>query len=158
MALDKLGLSYLLYIIVSINFSITIVWVNENHPRVVLFDGVCGLCNAWVDFVLKQDNGGKFQFAPLQGEYASQVAPEQSTDLKSIVYICGGRKYTKTGAVLRILRDLGGVWKIFWVFWLIPSFIRDFFYSIVASNRYRIFGQKETCRIPSAGEKERFLS
>ena len=158
MALDKLGLSCLLYIIVSINFSITIVWVNENHPRVVLFDGVCGLCNAWVDFILKRDPCGSFKFAPLQGEYASQVAPEQSTDLKSIVYICSGKKYTKTGAVLRILRDLGGVWKIFWVFWLIPSFIRDFFYSIVASNRYRIFGQKETCRIPSAGEKERFLS
>ena len=92
MALDKLRLSCLLYTIVSINFSITIVWVNENHPRVVLFDGVCGLCNAWVDFILKRDPSGLFKFAPLQGEYASQVAPEQSTDLKSIVYICSGRK------------------------------------------------------------------
>mgnify|MGYP000630686274 CR=1 FL=1 len=132
--------------------------MSNKNQRIVLFDGVCGLCNAWVNFILKRDSKGSFKFAPLQGEYASQVAPEQSTDLKSIVYVCSGRKYTKTGAVLRILRDLGGVWRIFWVFWLIPSFIRDFFYSIVASNRYRIFGQKETCRIPSAGEKERFLS
>ena len=132
--------------------------MSDKNQRVILFDGVCGLCNAWVDFVLKQDNGGKFQFAPLQGEYASQVAPEQSTDLKSIVYICGCRKYTKNGAVLRILRDLGGVWKIFWVFWLIPSFLRDFFYLIVANNRYRIFGQRESCRVPSIEEKKRFLS
>jgi predicted DCC family thiol-disulfide oxidoreductase YuxK len=132
--------------------------VSENHPRVILFDGICGLCNAWVDFILKRDPKGSFRFAPLQGEYASQVAPEQISELKSIVYICHGRKYTKSGAVLRILRDLGGIWQVCWVFWLIPFFIRDFFYSIVASNRYRIFGQKETCRIPSAGEKERFLS
>ena len=120
---------------------------------------------AYVDFAthglilsLNKRTKGSFKFAPLQGEYASQVAPEQSTDLKSIVYICGGRKYTKTGAVLRILRDLGGVWRIFWVFWLIPSFLRDFFYSIVANNRYRIFGQRESCRVPSIEEKKRFLS
>ncbi|MGB0356511.1 MAG: thiol-disulfide oxidoreductase DCC family protein, partial [Opitutales bacterium] len=122
--------------------------MSENHPRVILFDGICGLCNAWVDFILKRDPKGSFKFAPLQGEYASQVAPEQISELKSIVYICHGRKYTKSGAVLRILRDLGGIWQVCWVFWLIPFFIRDFFYSLVASNRYRIFGQKETCRIP----------
>ena len=132
--------------------------MSENHPRVILFDGICGLCNAWVDFILKRDPKASFRFAPLQGEYAGQVAPEQTSELKSIVYICFGRKYTKSGAVLRILRDLGGIWQVCWAFWLIPFFIRDFLYSIVASNRYRVFGQKESCRIPSAGEKERFLT
>ena len=132
--------------------------MSENHPRVILFDGICGLCNAWVDFILKRDPKGSFRFAPLQGEYASQVAPEQASELKSIVYLRSGQKYTKSGAVLRILKDLGGIWQAGWIFWFIPFFIRDFFYSLVAGNRYRIFGQRESCRIPSQGERERFLS
>ena len=132
--------------------------MNQNHARVVLFDGVCGLCNAWVDFIMKRDPKGLFKFAPLQGEYASQVAPEQASELKSIVYLRSGQKYTKSGAVLRILKDLGGIWQAGWIFWFIPFFIRDFFYSLVAGNRYRIFGQRESCRIPSQGERERFLS
>ena len=157
MALDKLGLSCLLYIIVSINFSITIVWVNENHPRVVLFDGVCGLCNAWVDFVLKQDIEGKFQFAPLQGKFASEFATMEANELSSIVYRVEGVNFKKSGAVLRILRDLGGIWSIAWIFWLIPFFVRDPFYSIFAMNRYRLFGKREKCRIPTEEESQRFL-
>ena len=157
MALDKLGLSCLLYIIVSINFSITIVWVNENHPRVVLFDGVCGLCNAWVDFVLKQDNGGKFQFATLQGKFASEFATMEANELSSIVYRVEGVNFKKSGAVLRILRDLGGIWSIAWIFWLIPFFVRDPLYSIFAMNRYRLFGKREKCRIPTEEESQRFL-
>ena len=131
--------------------------MNQNHARVVLFDGVCGLCNAWVDFIMKRDPKGVFKFAPLQGEYASQVAPEQASELKSIVYLRSGQKYTKSGAVLRILKDLGGIWQAGWIFWLIPFFIRDFFYGLIARNRYRIFGKKENCRIPTPKEKVRFL-
>tara|TARA_B100002019_G_scaffold239009_1_gene214280 strand:- start:492 stop:890 length:399 start_codon:yes stop_codon:yes gene_type:complete len=132
--------------------------MSGNNQRIVLFDGVCGLCNAWVNFILKRDSKGSFKFAPLQGEYASQVAPEHASELKSIVYICVGRKYTKSGAVLRILRDLGGIWRFAWIFLLIPFFVRDSLYLIIAINRYRLFGKRDTCRLPSEQEKKRFIN
>ena len=132
--------------------------MSGKNQRIVLFDGVCGLCNAWVNFILKRDSKGSFKFAPLQGEYASQVAPEHASELKSIVYICVGRKYTKSGAVLRILRDLGGIWRFAWIFLLIPFFVRDPLYLIIATNRYRLFGKRDTCRLPSEQEKQRFIN
>ena len=125
--------------------------------RVIFFDGVCGLCNAWVDFILKRDKAGIFSFAPLQGNYAKEMEPEASENLNTMIYLASGQRYYRTGAVLRILRDLGGFWCLAWVFWFVPFFIRDFFYGLIARNRYRIFGKKENCRIPTSEEKLRFL-
>ena len=132
--------------------------MSYKNQRIVLFDGVCGLCNAWVDFILKRDSKGSFKFAPLQGEYASQIVPDHASELKSIVYICFGKEYTKSGAVLRILRDLGGIWRFAWIFWLIPFFVRDPLYLIIATNRYRFFGKRDTCRFPSEQERQRFIN
>ena len=131
--------------------------MSDKNQRVILFDGVCGLCNAWVDFVLKQDSEGKFQFAPLQGKFASEFATMEANELSSIVYRVEGVNFKKSGAVLRILRDLGGIWSIAWIFWLIPFFVRDPFYSIFAMNRYRLFGKREKCRIPTVEQSQRFL-
>jgi len=125
--------------------------------RVIFFDGVCGLCNAWVDFILKRDRAGIFSFAPLQGNYAKEMEPEASKNLNTMIYFVSGQRYYRTGAILRILRDLGGIWYLAWVFWFVPFFIRDFLYGLIARNRYRIFGKKENCRIPTPKEKVRFL-
>jgi len=131
--------------------------MQDQLQRVIFFDGVCGLCNAWVDFILKRDRAGIFSFAPLQGNYAKEMEPEASKNLNTMIYFVSGQRYYRTGAILRILRDLGGIWYLAWVFWFVPFFIRDFFYGLIARNRYRIFGKKENCRIPTPEEKVRFL-
>lgn len=131
--------------------------MQDQLQRVIFFDGVCGLCNAWVDFILKRDRAGIFSFAPLQGNYAKEMEPEASENLNTMIYLVSGQRYYRTGAILRILRDLGGIWYLAWVFWFVPFFIRDFFYGLIARNRYRIFGKKENCRIPTPKEKVRFL-
>ena len=131
--------------------------MQDQLQRVIFFDGVCGLCNAWVDFILKRDRAGIFSFAPLQGNYAKEMEPEASKNLNTMIYFVSGQRYYRTGAILRILRDLGGIWYLVWVFWFVPFFIRDFLYGLIARNRYRIFGKKENCRIPTPKEKVRFL-
>lgn len=131
--------------------------MQDQLQRVIFFDGVCGLCNAWVNFILKRDRAGIFSFAPLQGDYAKEMEPEASKNLNTMIYHASGQRYYRTGAILRILRDLGGIWYLAWVFWFIPFFMRDFFYGLIARNRYRIFGKKENCRIPTPEEKVRFL-
>ena len=131
--------------------------MQDQLQRVIFFDGVCGLCNAWVNFILKRDRAGIFSFAPLQGDYAKEMEPEASKNLNTMIYHASGQRYYRTGAILRILRDLGGIWYLAWIFWFIPFFMRDFFYGLIARNRYRIFGKKENCRIPTPEEKVRFL-
>jgi predicted DCC family thiol-disulfide oxidoreductase YuxK len=128
------------------------------HP-VIFFDGVCGLCNRFVDFVLRRDPGGLFQFSPLQGETAAErLAPGDITDLKTVVVVDGNRTYRKSAAVIWVLQRLGGIWRVASaLFWLVPRPLRDLGYSWIANNRYAIFGKKETCRLPSVDERSRFL-
>jgi predicted DCC family thiol-disulfide oxidoreductase YuxK len=128
------------------------------HP-VIFFDGVCGLCNRFVDFVLRRDPGGLFRFSPLQGETAAeQLTPADITDLKTMVVVDGDQTYRKSAAVIRVLQRLGGFWHVASaLFWLAPRPLRDLGYSWIANNRYAIFGKKETCRMPSADERARFL-
>jgi len=129
----------------------------DKQTKIILFDGVCGLCNAWVDFILKKDRKGVFKFAPLQGEFAQSEDPDASSRLDSIVYLSNGRKYYRSGAALRILRDLGGVWSLFFIFWLVPFFLRDLFYTLIARFRYQFFGKHPSCRLPRPEERDRFL-
>lgn len=128
------------------------------HP-VIFFDGVCGLCNRFVDFVLRRDPGGLFQFSPLQGETAAErLVPGDVADLKTVVLVDGNGTYRKSAAVIRVLRSLGGFWRLAAaLFWVVPRPIRDLGYSWIANNRYAIFGKKETCRLPTAEERSRFL-
>lgn len=127
--------------------------------RVVFFDGVCGLCNWSVDFVLKRDRQGDFQFAPLQGETARTLLTESDLqNLHTIVLLVGTRTYRKSSAVVRVLWQLGAMWRILGTaLWLIPLPIRNLGYSIVASNRYQLFGKKDQCRLPTPEERSRFL-
>ena len=131
--------------------------MHDQPKRVILFDGVCGLCNLWVDFILKRDRKDVFRFAPLQGEFANQIDPKTSQSLDSVVYLVSGKRYYRTGAILRILRDLGGIWSIVWLFWIVPYFLRDPLYALLARNRYRIFGKREVCRLSKPHERHKFI-
>jgi predicted DCC family thiol-disulfide oxidoreductase YuxK len=130
---------------------------NEN---VVLFDGVCNLCNGLVRFVIRHDRKALIKFAALQSEYGkklqSGIGPGTG-DSDTIVYSRKGIYFFRSDAVLNILKDMGGIWGIFYILRIVPRFFRDFVYKIVAANRYRIFGKRETCMVPGAQIKERFL-
>jgi predicted DCC family thiol-disulfide oxidoreductase YuxK len=129
------------------------------HP-VIFFDGVCGLCNRFVDFVIRRDPDGVFHFAPLQGEAAAERLSEADVrDLKTVVVIDSSGTHRKSAAVLSVLRRLGGFWRVAAAaLWFVPRPLRDLGYTWIASNRYAIFGKKETCRLPSASERARFLA
>tara|TARA_B100000212_G_scaffold102299_1_gene75427 strand:- start:2678 stop:3076 length:399 start_codon:yes stop_codon:yes gene_type:complete len=131
--------------------------MDGKYERVILFDGICGLCNAWVDFILRCKRGKTFKFATLQGNFAQNRVPKAVESLDSVVLISGDRIFYKSSAAIRILRDLGGFWKLSAFFLVIPSFLRDAIYDLVAFNRYRLFGKRESCRIPTAEERECFL-
>ncbi|GAB4149129.1 MAG: thiol-disulfide oxidoreductase DCC family protein [Planctomycetaceae bacterium] len=125
----------------------------------IYFDGVCGLCNRSIDFVLPRDRDKIFRFSPLQGETArKQLKPSDTERLGSIILQEGKQVYRHSTAVVRILRKLGGVWAFLAVLlWVIPWPVRHVGYKIVAACRYRLFGKKETCRMPTPEERERFL-
>jgi predicted DCC family thiol-disulfide oxidoreductase YuxK len=125
----------------------------------VFFDGVCGLCNASVDFILRHDRRGVFRVSPLQGETARFTLPESLRErLDTLVLQNEDGMYVRSAAVVRILWGLSGLWPIAgWLLWLIPWPLRDWGYRIVSANRIRWFGAKETCRIPTPEERERFL-
>ena len=131
----------------------------ESRDTIVFFDGVCGLCNRFVDFTLARDHAAYFLFAPLQGEtFAARVgATRHQERLRSIVFWDGQQAHVKSEAVLRIVERLGGGWLLVRPLLLVPLALRDSVYDCVAKNRYRWFGKRETCRLPSKTEKERFL-
>ncbi|WP_437204607.1 thiol-disulfide oxidoreductase DCC family protein [Planctomicrobium sp. SH664] len=131
------------------------------HARgvVVYFDGVCGFCNHFVNFLLTRDTRGTLRFAPLQGETArARLAPADYENVESVVVEVNGRTFRKSAAVVQLLRELGGVWRIpAGVLWLIPAPLRDFGYRMFARMRYRLFGKHEACRLPTPEERARFL-
>ncbi|MCZ8354602.1 MAG: DUF393 domain-containing protein [Cyclobacteriaceae bacterium] len=126
---------------------------------IIFFDGVCNLCNNSVQFIIKRDKKNKFKFASLQSSFAkNNLSKHIDVDkLESIVLLNEDKLYTKSAAALLIARELSGMWPIFYVFIIIPPFIRDWFYNIIAKNRYRIFGKKDSCMIPSPAFTEKFL-
>ncbi len=136
---------------------------------VVLFDGLCNFCDASVSFVIDHDAAGYFRFAPLQSdagrdlaakhglEFGSEAHQSGSALVDSVILVEDGKAYTHSTAALRIARHLDGLWS--WVYPLIavPRPIRDFFYRLLAKYRYRMFGQKEECMIPTPEIRARFL-
>jgi predicted DCC family thiol-disulfide oxidoreductase YuxK len=128
------------------------------HP-ILFFDGVCGLCNWSVDFVMKRDKRKVFRYAPLQGETAaSQLSEKDRVDLDSVVLKTPQGLYRHSSAVVRVLWKLPGIWPVLGtLLWVIPSPLRNLGYRLVAKNRYRFFGKKETCRLPTQDEIGRLL-
>ena len=120
-----------------------------------IFDGVCGFCNKSIDTLMRLDEEKIFKYTSLQGEYVKKLAiPER---LESIVFYEEGKLYYKSTAILKILRSLGGIWIITNMFYIIPTFIRDFIYDVIAKYRYKIFGKMQSCRMPKVGEKALFI-
>ena len=131
----------------------------EDKP-IILFDGVCNFCNAMVNFIIRQDKKSIFRFAPLQSA-AGQTLLKQyglsKTDLDSFVLIEKGKAFKKTTAALKVANHLPFYWRWTKLFWIIPSPVRDIFYNTIARNRYKWFGKKEECMIPSEEVRSRFL-
>lgn len=130
-----------------------------NHP-LILFDGVCNLCNRSVQFVIRHDKKKQFHFASLQGAAGQQLLHKHGLPvnmLNSFVLINENRVYTQSSAAIEMMRLLGGGWKYFSFLRVIPRFIRDAVYRWVARNRYKWFGKREECIIPSPDLRDRFL-
>lgn len=126
--------------------------------RIIYFDGVCNLCNGFVDFVIQRDKKHLFQFAPLQGKSAQQLLNHQDLGLDSVVYYDNGDVYKKSIAVLKIASELGAGYRFFSkIASIFPVFILNFLYDFIAKNRYLFFGKKETCRLPTPAERKLFL-
>jgi len=128
------------------------------HP-VILFDGVCNFCDASVQFILNRDPKGIFHFASLQSEVGQNLVKKHNVpaDVDSMILIEDDKVYYKSAAALRISRHLQGAWKWLYALIIIPSPVRNFIYDLIAKNRYKWFGQKESCMLPPPNIRKRFL-
>lgn len=127
---------------------------------IILFDGVCNFCNSWVNFTIARDKENYFQFAPLQSDKALEILEKYGVDkreIDSVVVIENEIPYTYSTGALRIAKGLGGIWSLTYILIIVPKFIRDGIYKWIAKNRYRWFGEKEQCMIPTPEIKARFL-
>jgi predicted DCC family thiol-disulfide oxidoreductase YuxK len=138
---------------------------------VVLFDGVCNFCDASVNFIIERDREAYFKFAPLQSETGQQIAAEHglqsetanrapvddTNPIDSVILVEDGKAYTHSDAALRIVRRLDGLWPWVYALIVVPRPIRDLFYRLFARYRYRMFGKKDECMVPSPEVRARFL-
>ena len=125
----------------------------------MLFDGVCNFCSDSVNFIIRHDTGNKFVFAPLQSEKGVELRQQYGIDDKidSIVLIEDGRAFTRSTAALRIAKGLGGIWALAYILIVIPRPVRDYLYELFAKYRYRLFGKKDECMLPTPEVRARFL-
>lgn len=156
---------------------------SEHRQPILFFDGVCGLCNRFVDFMLRADSQHRFLFSPLQGESARSLlrmdeeargdeatgeadyhqasahepGAHEPDDPRSFIFLDTDRRFDQSNAVLHALIRLGGAWRMFTVLYVFPRPLRDFVYHVVARNRYRWFDRREECRLPTPEERGRFL-
>ncbi len=133
---------------------------SELERPIIFFDGVCGMCNRLVDLILRIDRREKFLFAPIQGETAKQLLPAQPDDPEewSMLYLDERGLHDQSDASLEVYRRLGGVWWLLSLARFVPRFLRDPAYRVIVRNRYRWFGRRDACRIPTPEERERFLA
>ena len=132
--------------------------IKNNH--IIIFDGVCNFCNGAVNFILKRDKHNRFMFTPMQSNFAKTLIEEfqkEKVDLDTIILIKNNIVFVRSEAALEIVKDLSGLWFLFGVFKIIPVFIRDYFYKAFARNRYKIFGKRETCMVPTKEFQTRFM-
>lgn len=149
------------------------------HQPILFFDGVCGLCNRFIDLMLRADSQDRFRYAPLQGETArrmlgvddevgdrkasdhplggTQAGGARNSEPQSFVFLENDRRFEQSNAVLHALGRLGGPWRLTAVLYVFPRPLRDSIYRFVARNRYRWFGKSDECRLPTPEERERFL-
>lgn len=127
---------------------------------VILFDGVCNVCNGFVQFMIPRDPKGYFKFASLQSEIGQQILKAYdlpAEELSTVILVEGGKVYTHSDVAIRASRHMSGLWPAFSIFSVVPRFLRDGIYNWIARNRYRWFGQREQCMIPTPDIRQRFL-
>lgn len=130
------------------------------NQKLVLFDGVCNLCNATVQMLIRLDRHKKLKFASLQSETGQQVLQQNQFDqenFKTFLYVRGDEVFTRSTAALKVFSDLGGIWKAVKIFYIVPESLRNSIYDFVSQNRYKWFGQKDQCMVPTPELKDRFL-
>jgi predicted DCC family thiol-disulfide oxidoreductase YuxK len=134
--------------------------VDDPAKNILLFDGICNLCNGFVRFIIKRDSNLKFKFAALQSDRGQDWLEHfglSGNNFDSFVLIQGNAYYVKSTAVLKMFKELGGIWRLFYIFILLPVPVRDFFYNLIAKSRFTIFGKRHECMIPTPELMERFL-
>ncbi|WP_346321073.1 thiol-disulfide oxidoreductase DCC family protein [Chitinophaga sp. YIM B06452] len=127
---------------------------------IILFDGVCNFCNASVNFVIRRDQHDRFRFAPLQSAVGQALQEQYQLDpntLSTFILINNGKAYTKSTAALKVARRLGFPVNLGYAFIILPPFLRDAVYGLVAKNRYKWFGKKETCMVPDERVRRKFI-
>lgn len=128
--------------------------------KIVFFDGLCNFCNASVNFIIERDNKNIFKFCSIQSGKARELLnlPEKYfSSPDTFILLDDNKIYEKSAATLKVAKHLKFPWHLFYIFIIIPPFIRNFFYSLFARHRYKLFGKSDTCRIPSPSEKYKFL-
>lgn len=140
---------------------------------ILLFDGVCNFCDRSVNFIIARDKEGYFKFAPLQSDSGRELAAKYGLEFEgishekeerkgipidSIILVENEKAYTHSTAALRVARNLPGIWPVLYGFIIVPKFIRDLFYKLFARYRYKLFGRKDVCMMPTPELKQRFLS
>lgn len=126
---------------------------------IILFDGVCNLCSGSVQFIIKRDPSGYFKFASLQSDFGQQHLQRLNLDpqsFHSIILITGDKVFQRSDAALEIAKKLTGAWPVLYGFKILPRFLRDAVYNLISKNRYRLFGKKDACWIPTPELKSRF--
>ncbi|MEO6491134.1 MAG: thiol-disulfide oxidoreductase DCC family protein [Ferruginibacter sp.] len=130
------------------------------NERIILFDGVCNLCNRSIQYVIRHDPKRSFSFATLQGEAGQRLLKEYGltqNDMNSFVLLSDKKAYTRSTAALRVAKDLTGIVKYLYGFIIVPPLIRNAVYNMIAKNRYKWFGKKNVCMVPSPDNISRFL-
>ena len=134
--------------------------MNRDPVKIILFDGVCNFCNYWVNFIIDRDIKNQFKFASLQSKKGIELLEKfnlPKDDFDSFILISNKRVLKKSQAAFEIARHISGCLRLFVPIKILPTFLTDFVYDIIAKNRYKLFGKKEACRIPTLEERNRFL-
>lgn len=128
--------------------------------KVVLFDGVCNLCQASVQTLIKLDKKKSLKFASLQSNFGQELLSDlniEQDNFKTFIYLSNKQIYTRSTAAIQVFSDFGGAWQLVRIFYMVPKFIRNAVYDFVSSNRYKWFGKKDACWVPTPELKARFL-
>lgn len=129
--------------------------------RVILFDGVCKLCNAWCNFIIRHDKQQLFKLCSVQSDEGKKILSHfnlPTNSYETMLYVEGNQCFKQSDAFFKIIAQIGFPWKLACIFWIIPKSIRNWMYDRIALNRYRIFGKYNYCTLPSPDHKDRFLS
>lgn len=130
------------------------------NKNIVLFDGVCNLCNGAINFLIDHDKDNLLLFASLQSDFGQVVLKDYGmniNDFDTFVFLKDGKMFTRSQGALEVMNVLGGSWSSLYLFRFVPTFLRDGIYKIIAKNRYKLFGQRDACRMPTPELKAKFL-